>query len=191
MEARGILAATVTIYCGLFYLTNALDEFSKYFFFITIVVVNFYFISYWIYHLTRTGWLILKKKLGFLRRKFDHDDGYEVDFLKEHPQCKQTIIFRDHMRSTLVRYKAPEPPSWDVPKDMKDLFLTYIPKEEAEDLSFSSSASFSRSHKSLCSELDMALTDKSDTYIEPEDVVLKIKPFSFEDDGEEIANESK
>ena len=191
MEARGILAATVTIYCGLFYLTNALDEATKYFFFIAIVAVNFYFISYWLYHLTKTGWLIITKKFGFLRRKFDHDDGYEADFLKEHPQSKQTIIFRDHLRSTLVRYIAPEPPNWDAPKDMKDLFLSYISSDEADELPFNSCTCFRSSRKSSCNEFEIALTDKSDTFIEPEKVVLDIKSFSFEDDGEEIADESR
>ena len=48
MEVRSILVSTVTIYCGLYYLTGDLDYVSRVIFFIIIVVANIYFLYIWI-----------------------------------------------------------------------------------------------------------------------------------------------
>ena len=48
MEVRAILVADVTIYCGLFYLTDKLSSFGSWLFFACIVVSNVVFLVYWV-----------------------------------------------------------------------------------------------------------------------------------------------
>ena len=52
MESLSILVATVTIYCGLYYLTRHLDEPTKMLFFIMMVFANIAFIGYWMKYMT-------------------------------------------------------------------------------------------------------------------------------------------
>jgi len=47
LELRAIVVADVTIYCGLYYLTENLSPASSWFFFLAIVVVNAVFLTYW------------------------------------------------------------------------------------------------------------------------------------------------
>lgn len=48
MEVRAILVADVTIYCGLFYLTDELSQTSSWLLFACIVALNVLFLAYWI-----------------------------------------------------------------------------------------------------------------------------------------------
>jgi hypothetical protein len=48
LEFRSILTSAVTIYCGLFYLTEDLDEVTKLILFLLIIAMNAYFLLYWI-----------------------------------------------------------------------------------------------------------------------------------------------
>jgi len=63
MEFRSILVATVTIYCGLFYLTEDLDETTKIILFATIIIANFYFLLYWLAKMFEACIDLAKKKL--------------------------------------------------------------------------------------------------------------------------------
>jgi hypothetical protein len=47
LELRAIMVADVTIYCGLYYLTDNLSTASSWFFFLAIVIVNAVFLIYW------------------------------------------------------------------------------------------------------------------------------------------------
>jgi hypothetical protein len=47
VEELSIIASTVTIYCGLYYLSDVLNYEGKVFFFIIIVSANFYFLFTW------------------------------------------------------------------------------------------------------------------------------------------------
>lgn len=46
-EVRSILVSTVTIYCGLYFLTNDLDTDTSVGFSLLIIIVNSYFLGYW------------------------------------------------------------------------------------------------------------------------------------------------
>jgi hypothetical protein len=50
METRSILVCGVTIYCGLYFMTNVMDSLAKFFLFLLMVLINALFISYWIYY---------------------------------------------------------------------------------------------------------------------------------------------
>ena len=68
MEILAILTATVTIYCGLFYLTKALHEGSKILLFVLMIVINLYFLGYWLVKMTGAGMLLVRQKFSCLKR---------------------------------------------------------------------------------------------------------------------------
>lgn len=81
MELRSIMVATVTIYCGLFYLTGDLSEGAKLFFFALIVVSNAYFLILWVRCMMDVGLSILTKNVPWVKkiRMLPELDGLEVD----------------------------------------------------------------------------------------------------------------
>jgi hypothetical protein len=70
MEYRSILVATVTIYCGLYYLTKDLEDTSKIILFVVIVVINAYFLIYWIRKMMGAGISFASTKIPCLKRLF-------------------------------------------------------------------------------------------------------------------------
>ena len=67
MEVRAIIVATVTIYCGLYYLTNDLAVWGKMTFLALMVLANLYFITFWFYYLFYAGLLVASKFVPFLK----------------------------------------------------------------------------------------------------------------------------
>ena len=49
METRSILVATMTLYCGLFYLTEDINEVVKIVLLIAMIIVNLYFLLFWLW----------------------------------------------------------------------------------------------------------------------------------------------
>ena len=47
LETQSIIAASITIYCGLYYLSNSLNEATKIIFFVLIILVNLRFFFSW------------------------------------------------------------------------------------------------------------------------------------------------
>ncbi len=189
MEARGILAANVTIYCGLFYLTNKIDEATKYFFFKVIVAVNFYFISYWLYHLTYEGWKILKKRVGFLRRRYDHDDGYP-DFLREDSLARKVTFDGDQRTCTLVESTSDARANQVSPQNLVDLYKQFIvPTLKWRDLPDLRSPRVKDMDRS--SYLSLDFTDRSSILDHQQTLELNIKLPNFDsEEAEGIADES-
>lgn len=77
LELRAILVASVTIYCGLYYITNDLDGSSQLILFIIIAGVNGYFIVYWLLKVCRAGLLALSRRFHFLDKILRKGD-YQV-----------------------------------------------------------------------------------------------------------------
>ena len=80
MEIRAIIVATVTIYSGLYYLTNDLSNSSKIVLFIVMVVANLYFLIYWLIKITGAGIDVAREKISCLKSfiKGSHiEDGYD------------------------------------------------------------------------------------------------------------------
>jgi len=82
MEIRSILVATVTIYCGLYYLTNDLDEGAKIVLFIVMIITNLYFLIFWLIKMSDAGMNMAREKINCLRsliRANKVQDGYSDD----------------------------------------------------------------------------------------------------------------
>jgi len=82
MEIRAIIVASVTIYCGLYYLTNDINEHSKIILFAIMLFSNAYFLVYWIYKMCGAGIYIARAKCRCLRSFIPSkniEDGYDDD----------------------------------------------------------------------------------------------------------------
>jgi len=68
MEMRAILVAAVTIYCGLYYLTDDLSEIAKIVIFVIMIVINLHFLLYFLSKLGISMISIIGKSLPCLRK---------------------------------------------------------------------------------------------------------------------------
>jgi len=69
METRSIVVAGVTIYCGLYFLTNDLSEQVKICLFVLILSANVYFIVSWIFGISNTFLVKIAKSKPYLIKK--------------------------------------------------------------------------------------------------------------------------
>ena len=53
MEMEAILTSAITIYCGMFYLTESIGDDFKTILFVIIIMGNGYFLLYWLYYMFR------------------------------------------------------------------------------------------------------------------------------------------
>lgn len=77
LELRAILVASVTIYCGLYYMTSDLDPGSQVLMFVIVVTVNAYFVGLWVFRIFHAGLQVLKAKCPWLLR-WIHSSDYKV-----------------------------------------------------------------------------------------------------------------
>ena len=121
MEFRSILVATVTIYSGLYFLTQDLDQSTKLILFITMIVANLYFFIYWCSKMFQAGIDIAKQKLPcFYVTKVEEKDS---DFIsRKAPQDTTTFTFYEPQKVKAV-VEAPLKFA-----SMKDFYLHQLDK---------------------------------------------------------------
>ena len=127
-EMRSILVSAVTIYCGLYYLTEDLDETTKALLFVTIVAINAYFLLTWGRKMLGAGVLILLKYVPCVRRCVT-TVGNEEDLVL----AKDHDYFAEEVAHNHERHAVP-------PANMKELYFAYInmpavqtPRSEEEE----------------------------------------------------------
>jgi hypothetical protein len=105
LEMRGILCAAVTIYCGLYYLTDDLGEPAKIFFFVVMLVVNIVFLYYFLSKLTAELAPIILKFLPFLKRgiKLPPGNDFPESDSKGPTYSAKTFIFDTERVSSLAQ----------------------------------------------------------------------------------------
>jgi hypothetical protein len=70
MEVRSIIVAGITIYCGLYFLTNELSDGVKICLFVLILASNVYFIVTWLFGISRTLLEKIAKQKPYIIKKF-------------------------------------------------------------------------------------------------------------------------
>lgn len=69
METRSIIVAGITIYCGLYFLTNDLSDSVKIALFVLILVSNIYFIVTWVFGISHTMLIKVAKSKPYMVKK--------------------------------------------------------------------------------------------------------------------------
>jgi hypothetical protein len=125
MEMRGILCAAVTIYCGLYYLTDDLGEPAKIFFFIVMLFANIVFFYYFLSKLTAELAPIIIKTLPFLKKviKLPPGNDFPESDSKGPTYSAKTFTF-DTERVSSLALKLPSATKPEL--DVNGLFELYI-----------------------------------------------------------------
>ena len=119
METEAILTATITIYCGLYYLDteDIGDEFQG-FLFCFIIIGNAYFLIYWLYYMLYAVLDLLSNQIPFFKKLAGKHDEYpdmvndEVFVVKgvirndEEGIMQQTMISRTENKKDFVALKG-------------------------------------------------------------------------------------
>ncbi|CAG9326025.1 unnamed protein product [Blepharisma stoltei] len=140
MELRSIMVASVTIYCGLYYLTDSLDSVSENVFFFVICGINIYFLNYWVKKMFGAYLQIASDLVPCLRKRFSRRvlDGLSDDiFEKKHPA--HVIVKEGDKFFSIIPGDDPVPSiplDDDLEKalnsDMRDLFLGIVHRHANE-----------------------------------------------------------
>ena len=83
METEALFTATITIYCGLYYISNSINDVIKMVLFIVIVLGNSYFLIYWVYYMLQALIDMLLKVFPQFRHFFRRGDAFEENFNEE------------------------------------------------------------------------------------------------------------
>jgi hypothetical protein len=125
MELRSIFVASVTIFCGLYYLTGDLGEFAKVLFFLVMLLANLYFLAYFASNLFRALAVKLAKVHPLLRRilRQPHPNPYPEVRAQELPVSRHSVLISDEMSYTLVPMVRRQIPSLSI-GELKELCVT-------------------------------------------------------------------
>jgi hypothetical protein len=125
MELRSIFVASVTIFCGLYYLTGDLGEIAKVLFFLVMLLVNLYFLAYFSSNLFRALAVKLAKVHPLLRRilRVPLPNHYPEVRARELPVSRQSVLISDEMSYTLVPMARRQSPSLSI-RELKELCMT-------------------------------------------------------------------
>jgi hypothetical protein len=84
MELRSVLVASITIYCGLYYLTGRLSAVGRVWLFCIMLLVNVYFLHYFLAHFTTSLTISLSRHISILRYCLPMTDQFpEVRIAKD------------------------------------------------------------------------------------------------------------
>lgn len=128
MELRSILVAGITIYCGMFYLTKDLGEFSKICLFVVMLVANIYFLSMWTMATFYAVFIFFGSKIPFIRKYALKVDAFDDNITIHEPTAPKVLIYHEQKSCSLfetLAQKAPEMPL-DVNDDTLDNIKAYF-----------------------------------------------------------------
>jgi hypothetical protein len=133
MEVEAILTATVTIYCGMYYLTNEIDEAFKTILFIFIAFGNLYFVLYWLYFMFQAVIDLLSVFLPAIRKIRGKIDPYP-QYVNTNKLIREGV-YKDEEEGILKFTMIKKPRDniitrLEIPgvKNMKDLYLEVLKK---------------------------------------------------------------
>jgi len=136
LETSAIFTATVTIYCGVYYLTNDLDEYSKILFFVLMLGCNAYFLVFWLKYMLKAGVEALLNAFPRIKNRLKRSDGFAGDFYNEEKMLKGVYREEDRTICTLLPQRSSQPTeTLDGINSMMDLYreaFQHILEEEKE-----------------------------------------------------------
>jgi hypothetical protein len=137
MELRSIFVASVTIFCGLYYLTGDLGEIAKVLFFLVMLLVNLYLLAFFASNLFRALAVKLAKNHPLLRHilRQTHPNPYPGVRARELPVSRQSVLISDEMSYTLVPIVRRQIPLLSI-RELKELCVT-VSREMLRETSLS------------------------------------------------------
>jgi hypothetical protein len=127
LEMRAILAAAVTIYCGLYYLSRDLGEAVKIMFFVMMIAINVHFLYYFIIKLTSAVAPMVINVLPFLGKILNIPPGDsfpEADSKGPAYSSNSAIVFSEKFQS-LARNDLVSNPTSDI-ENLNDFCASFL-----------------------------------------------------------------
>ena len=131
MEMQSLIVSAVTIYSGLFYLTNGINTSFQFALFILMLTSNTYLIAYWCYYMIQALLDIIVKFSPRLRYFLKKGDDYNIEFFQE-PISRNGSYFekREGIRLNTFMKKIKPKHAIDLKiKDSNALFLKVLEEE--------------------------------------------------------------
>lgn len=140
MEMEAIFTASITIYCGMYYLTNDIGEGFKSVLFLFICLGNGYFLFYWLYYMSKAIIDFLSSTVPVLRQLKGKRDPYP-EYINSVKYIRSGIIKNDEegiLKYTILKKDVPDQEKIELPNinSMKDLYydtMHQIIQREQED----------------------------------------------------------
>lgn len=148
MEQRSILVAGVTIYCGLYYLSNHIEEEVGYLLFSIILAVNAYFLVLLGIKLIGSGLAYIIKRLPYLRKKFGYNKEQEI---------VESLVFLPNT----TNLKTSQVSKNYVMKDSDELSETYLAPSDLNPTQFNTSK-----------DLYMFIVSKKNSYQDDDRIIM-------------------
>ncbi|OMJ90424.1 hypothetical protein SteCoe_7231 [Stentor coeruleus] len=98
MEIEALTTASLTIYCGLYYLTEDIDDGLKMFLFLIIIIGNLYFIIFWTYWMLAAILEMIIKIFPSLKFILKKGDAFDEDFNSEELKVQGSFINNDDLK---------------------------------------------------------------------------------------------
>ena len=126
------MVATVTLYCGLFYLSGDIDEVTKYLLLVLMIGFNLYFLIYWCYKMAGAGLTLVLESVSCIRKCLGRkhvQDGYG-DIMVGYGFQNSHIRHQGNVQVfSMVKNSDPETPydkTVKIPNTMEDLAIAQL-----------------------------------------------------------------
>ena len=135
LELLGISTATITIYCGIYYLSGDLGEFIKFVLFLCMVTSNLLFTLYWLKYSLKAVLDMLINSSFLLRKLFRRTDTFDKDMYNEQPALRGYTYHEGQKLYTLLKRKEEEIDTLEEFQSMNDIYLEAFRNFKDEDFS--------------------------------------------------------
>ena len=108
MEMEALITSTLTLYCGLYYLTRDVGVAFQMILFCLILLGNGYFICYWLYWVTLAMLDIVVQYFPNIRYLFRKGDAYSIEFYQE-PISRPGSYYEEAEGVRLYTFMSTEP----------------------------------------------------------------------------------
>lgn len=127
MESEALFTATLTVYCGLYYLSNAINDSLKLILFFIIVLGNSYFIVYWIYYMIQAIIDLSLKIFPQIKYYLKKGDAFDDNFYIEDIVQQGTFINGlEGTKNYTFLNKNTNHPYINVPRNFNSLIKTVM-----------------------------------------------------------------
>mgnify|MGYP000739300986 CR=1 FL=1 len=108
METRSLITATVTVYFGLYYFSEDLDDISEFILFMVICLSNAWFLVYWLWYFLKAELISLVNKFPSIKQRVFKSDGFDSEMYTDNSYRRGKITVDGVTLYTMLSRETPE-----------------------------------------------------------------------------------
>ena len=132
MELEALLISTLTLYCGLFYLTDTITTSFQYLLFVLILLGNAYFIFYWLYWMVHALIDVIIRLKPHLKYYLKRGDAFEEEFYQERLSIQGSYFEKEEdcrMYTFMRKPTSPKQAKYFKFRSMNQLYINVLEEE--------------------------------------------------------------